>query len=185
MAWLYQISSKNTLKANHNNIFFVNFRHRVVSNIVKEHFESKSQPRSLRIDTRHSCIKYRQRTLWKQITTILVLFQYQFRCIKYRQRTLWKQITTDTWESIEWLLLYQISSKNTLKANHNTTGCFNISSPVVSNIVKEHFESKSQPVIKCYQIYYRCIKYRQRTLCSEGVPLGKAKLMKYLNNGYE
>ncbi len=42
------------------------------------------------------------------------------------------------------LQLYQISSKNNLKANHNLCSIISVVIGVVSNIVKEQFESKSQ-----------------------------------------
>ena len=59
---LYQISSKNKLKANHNMDIQASSCQLIVSNIVKEQIESKSQPKEFKFVQLHYCIKYRQRT---------------------------------------------------------------------------------------------------------------------------
>ena len=116
---LYQISSKNKLKANHNMDIQASSCQLIVSNIVKEQIESKSQLKAIHYRKLRYCIKYRQRTNWKQITT---------KRIQVRSAA----------------LLYQISSKNKLKANHNIYAGRIPHLRIVSNIVKEQIESKSQ-----------------------------------------
>ena len=97
---LFEILSKKNLKANHNSSATTVSAATVVWNIVKEKSESKSQLIWQTDKAEKCCLKYCQRKIWKQITTIRRETCLICSCLKYCQRKIWKQITTS---SVHWV----------------------------------------------------------------------------------
>ena len=123
---LLQISVVQRMKANHNNLIGLIYKHHVVANISCSKNESKSQHINSNIFEVHSCCKYQ---LFKE----------------------WKQITTPYTVLLPFGTLLQISVVQRMKANHNSILIISFLCPVVANISCSKNESKSQPQ-ECYVI---------------------------------
>ena len=145
---LKQISERQRLKANHNQLLPQPYKLQVEANIRTSKIESKSQ--QCRSPLVFFCCwsKYQNVKDWKQITTVGIINEERNGWSKYQNVKDWKQITTRRHNCNGVAMLKQISERQRLKANHNPFLLMQKSLLVEANIRTSKIESKSQPTIQ-------------------------------------